>query len=181
MQRRRTALARQLIDPRDDVVVIVWVSGHFSQGIVCPPIWRQVDVTNYPALIERVKQLWQQSLTDNQIAQILNDEGFQSARKKRFTGLIVLKIRRKQGWDSAFQAHRGAEKINGMWTIQGLAKKLGVNVFWFYRQIRNGSLCEPDLVRQPQGNYLICDNEQTIARIQQAAQQIRKSPVKSLA
>ena len=167
------------IAPDQVQVRIVWVSGHFSEGIVYPPIWRQVEVTNYPAILERIEQMWQQSMTDNQIAQVLNDEGFQSARNKTFTSCIVFKIRHQQGWASPLHAHRGAEKIDGMWTIQGLAKKLGVKVYWFYNRMRTGFLSEPDLVRQPQGNYLIRDDEQLMARLQKAVQQTRKSPLKS--
>ena len=166
------------IAPDQVHIKIVWISGHFSEKVVCPPIWRQVDVSNYSAILERIKQLWQKSLTDDQIAQILNDEGFHSARKKQFTGLIVLKIRHQQGWKSALYQHRGAEKIDGMWTIQGLSKKLGVPVHWFYNRIRDGFLHEPDLIRQPQGNYLILDDEQLMLKLQEAVQQTRKSPSK---
>lgn len=160
-------------------VKIVWVSGHFSQGIVCPPIWRQVDGTHYPAILERIEQLWQAGLTDKQIAAALNEAGFHSARNLNFTPFTVLKIRRQQGWGSALSQHRGAEKVDGMWTIQALAKQLGVKVCWFYNRIRNGFLSEPDLVRQPQGNYLIRDDEHLIERLKQEVQRTRQSPVKS--
>lgn len=167
------------IAPDQVQVKIVWVSGHFSQDIVYPPIWRQVEVTNYPVILKRIEQLWQQSMTDNQIATVLNEEGFRSARNKSFTGLIVLKIRHQQGWASALHKHRGADKINGMWTIQGLAKKLGVKVHWFYNRMRSGFLSEPDLVRQPQGNYLIRDDEQLMARLQKAVNQTHEPLAKS--
>lgn len=178
----RSLIARVIltrIAPDQVEVKVVWVSGHFSQGIVCPPTWRQVDVTNYPAILERIEQLWQTGLTDKQIAVALNEEGFHSARNLSFTPLIVLKIRHQQGWGSVLSQHRGAEKINGMWTIQALAKQFGVKVCWFYNRIRNGFLSEPDLVRQPQGNYLIRDDEHLMARLKQEVQRTRRSPVKS--
>ena len=178
----RSLIARVIltrIAPDQVQVKIVWVSGHFSQGIVYPPIWRQVDVTNYPAILERIEQLWQDGLTDKQIAVVLNEEGFHSARNLKFTPLTVLKIRHQQGWGSALSQHRGAEKINGMWTIQALAKQLGVKVCWFYNRIRNGFLSESDLVRQPQGNYLIRDDEHLMERLKQEVQRTRQSPVKS--
>lgn len=173
----RSLIARVIltrISPDQVQVKIVWVSGHFSQGIVYPPIWRQVDVTNYSTILERIEQLWQGGLTDKQIASVLNEEGFHSARNVQFTSLSVLKIRHQQRWGSALHEHRGAEKINGMWTIQGLAKELGVKVYWFYNRIRNGFLSAPELVRQPQGNYLIRDDESLMARLQQEVQRTRQ-------
>jgi hypothetical protein len=129
--------------------------------------------------LERIEQLWKAGLTDKQIVTVLNQEGFHSARNLQFTPLTVLKIRHQQGWGSVLSQHRGAEKINGMWTIQALAKQSGVNVYWFYNRICNGFLSEPDLVRQPQGSYLIRDDEQLMARLKQEVQQTRQSPVKS--
>jgi transcriptional regulator with AAA-type ATPase domain len=157
-------------------VKLVWVSGHFSEGIVRPPIWRQADMSNYPALLERIEQLWRQSLTDEHIAQQLNEEGFQSARNQSITAHTVFKIRHQQGWDSARSQHQGAEKINDMWTVQGLAKHLGVKVYWIYNRIRNGCLSEPEFIRQPQGNYLIRDDPHLMERLYQEVQRTRRSP-----
>ena len=157
-------------------VKLVWVSGHFSEGVVRPPIWRQADMSNYPALLKRFEQLWQQNLTDEQIAQRLNEEGFQSARNRAITAHTVIKIRHQQGWSSARSQHQGAEKINDLWTVQGLAKHLGVKIYWIYNRIRNGCLSEADLIRQPQGNYLIRDDPHLMERLSQAVQRTRRSP-----
>lgn len=178
----RSLIARVIlhrIAPDQVEVKIVWVSGHFSQGIVTPPIWRQWEVTNYPEILKRIEQLWREGYTDNQIAQSLNDAGFHSARNLNFTSSSVLKIRRQQHWDSILQQHKGAEKIDGMWTIQGLAKHLGVPIHWIYNRIRNGKLSEPDLIRRPSGYYLIPDDEELMFRLGQLVKQTRPSPKSS--
>jgi DNA invertase Pin-like site-specific DNA recombinase len=178
----RSLIARVIlhrIAPDQVQVKIVWVSGHLSQGVVTPPIWRQWEVTNYPAILEQIERLWREGYTDRQIAQSLNDAGFHSARNLNFTSSSVLKIRRQQRWDSILQQHKGAEKIDGMWTIQGLAKQLGVPISWIYNRIRKGMLSEPELIRRPSGNYLIPDNEHLIERLRQAVQQTSSSPKSS--
>jgi DNA invertase Pin-like site-specific DNA recombinase len=171
-----TRVILRRIAPDQVQVKIVWVSGHFSEGIVNPPIWRHEQVTGYDAILEQIERLWREGHTDRQIAKALNDAGFRSARKLHFTNLTVLKIRQKQQWNSRVQQHKGAEKLDGMWTIQGLAMQLGVPVGWVYTRIRNGVLSEPDLVRRPSGNYLIPDDEPLMARLRQAVQQTRPSP-----
>ena len=157
-------------------IKLVWVSGHFSEGVVRPPIWRQSDMTHYPVLLERIEHLWQQGLTDEQVAQRLNEDGFQSARHQPLTAVSIFKIRHQQGWSSALSQHRGAEKINGLWTIRGLARHLGVKIYWLYNRIRNGSLSTPDLICQPQGNYLIRDDPHLLERLRQEVKRTRRSP-----
>lgn len=175
----RSLIARVILTrlaPDQVHIKLVWVSGHFSEGVVHPPIWRQSDMTHYPVLLERIEHLWQQGLTDEQVAQRLNEDGFQSARNQPLRAVSILKIRHQQGWSSALSQHRGAEKINGLWTIRGLAGHLGVKIYWLYNRIRNGSLCTPDLICQPQGNYLIRDDPHLLERLRQEVKRTRRSP-----
>jgi hypothetical protein len=145
---------------------MVWVSGHFSEGSVIPPIHRQVDVSGYECMVARIRELWQTGYTDSQIAPALTAEGFRSARRTGVLPRTVLKIRNRQRWVSRYHEHRCATKIAGMWTIHGLARELGVDRDWFYRRIACGSLREPDIVRtQPYGNYLIRDEPALIERL----------------
>lgn len=164
----------QRIAPDQVQVKIVWVSGHFSEGIVVPPIWKQVQASNYGELLDCVKQLCKQKRTDAYIARILNQEGFRTARQKEFTAHSVMQLRHHQGLKSPFQNHRGAQKVDGLWTIRGLATHLGVHISWLYNRIRNGVICESDLTRQPQGYLLIRDDESLMERLSQEVQRTRK-------
>lgn len=179
---QRKALLRSLIArvilkrvAADRVAVkIVWISGHFSEGVVIPPIHRQTDVTGYETLVARVKQLWRDGCTDEHIAETLSAEGFRSARSTRVSKATVLKIRNQHHWVSRYHQHRLAEKIDGMWTIHGLARKLKVKRDWFYNRIRSGFLSEPDVIRKPPyGNYLIRDDANLIQRLHREVQRTR--------
>jgi len=155
-------------------VKIVWVSGHFSEGVVIPPIQRQVDVTGYETMVTRLEQLWRAGYTDTQIAETLSREGLRSARRTQVSPATVLKIRNRHHWVSRYHEHRLAEKIDGLWTIHGLARELGVKCDWFYNRIRSGFLSEPDVIRKPPyGNYLIRNDANLIARLRCAVQRTR--------
>jgi DNA invertase Pin-like site-specific DNA recombinase len=165
----RSLIARvilQRLAPDRVQVKIVWVSGHFSQGMVIPPIHRQAQVSGYERMVARIRELWQAGFTDDHIAATLTTEGFYSARRQAVLPRTVLKIRNQQHWVSRYHAHRGTAKIEGLWTIHGLAHELGVDRNWFYRRLARGTLCEPDVVRrQPYGNYLIRDEPALIERL----------------
>jgi len=87
-----------------------------------------------------------------------------------------LKIRNQHHWVSRYHQHRLADKIDGLWTIHGLSRHLGVEREWFYQRIRTGTLREPDVTRKPPyGNYLIRDDAALLARLRTAVQRSRRS------
>lgn len=86
-----------------------------------------------------------------------------------------MKIRNQQHWVSRYHQHRLADKIDGMWTIHGLSRYLGVEREWFYHRIRTGTLREPDVLRKPPyGNYLIRDEAALLARLRTEVQRSRR-------
>jgi hypothetical protein len=174
----RSLIARVIVQrtAADRIAIkIVWVSGHFSQGTVIPPVVHQRHVTGYDTMVTRIGQLWHAGYTDAQIADTLSREGFRSARRPQVLARTVLKIRNQQHWVSRYHQHRLADKIDGMWTIHGLSRHLGVERECFYHRIRTGTLGEPDVIRKPPyGNYLIRDDAALLARLRADKQQSRR-------
>jgi DNA invertase Pin-like site-specific DNA recombinase len=174
----RSLIARVIVQrtAADRIAIkIVWVSGHFSQGTVIPPVVHQRHVTGYDTMVARIGQLWHAGYTDSQIADTLSREGFRSARRPQVLARTVLKIRNQQHWVSRYHQHRLADKIDDMWTIHGLSRHLGVEREWFYHRIRTGTLGEPDVIRKPPyGNYLIRDDVALLARLRADMQQSRR-------
>jgi len=174
----RKALLRSLISQviatrtaADRVAVkIVWVSGHFSEGLVIPPVLSLRQVTGYDAMVERTQQLWSAGYTDEQIAQTLSVEGFRSTRRDHVLARTVLRIRHQHQWVSRFHQPRLADKIDDMWTLHGLSRHLDVPRTWFYHRIRAGFLREPDVIRKPPyGNYLVRDDADLLTRLRAEA------------
>jgi DNA invertase Pin-like site-specific DNA recombinase len=156
-------------------VKIVWVSGHFSVATTTPPIHRQTDVSRYAEMVARIHDLWEQGQNDAGIAATLTAEGFHAARTAHVTPATVLKIRNRQQWVSNYHKHRMADKVDGLWTVHGLCRELGIDKDWLYRRIYSGALCAPDVVRKPPyGNYLIRPESALIERLRQEAQLLQQ-------
>lgn len=161
-------------------VKIVWVSGHFSIEYLTPPIHRQANVSRYDEMVNRVHELWQNGYKDADIAAILTQEGFHSARSTKVSQATVLKIRNQNQWVSNYHLHRLADKIDGLWTIHGLSKELGIDRNWFYRRIYCGELKEPEVVRKPPyGNYLIPDDPGLVERLRKEVESLLAKRAKS--
>ncbi|HYQ92958.1 MAG TPA: recombinase family protein [Candidatus Competibacteraceae bacterium] len=179
----RSLIARVILTrvaPDRVQVKIVWVSGHFSEGVVIPPIHRQAELTGYDQLLLRIHELWQAGCTDTQIAHTLSAQGVRSARNPHLSATTVLNIRNQQHWLSRYHQYRRATKIEGRWTVQGLAKELGVDRNWLYRRLASGRLSPPEAIRwPPYGNYLIQDDPALIERLHREAQPMRRAPRQS--
>jgi DNA invertase Pin-like site-specific DNA recombinase len=182
---QRKALLRSLISqvvvkrpvPDRVEVKIIWVSGHFSEGVVIPPVLHQRHVTGYDTMVECIGQLWSQGYTDDQIAETLSAQGFRSARRDHVLPKTVLRIRKQRHWVSRHHQHRLADQIDGMWTIHGLSNHLGVGRDWFYTRIRSGFLRAPDVIRKPPyGNYLIRDDAELLERLRAEVKRTRRNP-----
>ncbi len=146
------------LDPGRVEVRIVGVSGHYSRREVQVPIQREADLTNYAALTERVRELFEQRLTDAQIAATLTQEGFRSARRNAISPSKVFKIRLANRWLKPYTADRQAAQVNGQWTTKSLAARLEVGVPAILRLIYKRTIPQEHVHRAADsGVYLIDD------------------------
>jgi DNA invertase Pin-like site-specific DNA recombinase len=161
------SLIRQVIitRPLPDTIEakVVWVSGALTPLTVHPPLLRQADMGNYEAFVERVLTLGAEGYQDREIAERLTAEGFRSARRDRVTADVVGTIRRARGQISLTEQFRTQAKIDGQWTVFGLAQALGVHRNWLYARIRKGTL--PATRHAVIGHYLIPDEPELLASL----------------
>jgi hypothetical protein len=113
------------LKPDSIEVRIVWVSGAVSTLVVHPFIHRMVEVEGYSHLVERVLDLSAQGYTAAQIVLQLSREGFRSARRRDISAAVVVAVRAQAGEMSALKRLSKQEKIEGLWTVRGLARQLG--------------------------------------------------------
>jgi DNA invertase Pin-like site-specific DNA recombinase len=157
---RRTILSRPQSESTE--IRIVWISGAVSTLSVSQPLRRVRDLSNYEEMVERILALVAEGYTDAKIARTLTEEGFRAVRSKE--GIprgFVRDVRRERGISSVFETLKGREKLEGSWTVLGLAKEIGVSHNRIYRLIHNGTLAAE---RHPTtGRYLITDDSELIA------------------
>jgi len=147
---------------------IVWVSGHYSVEEAWQPTRWLRDLPNYDEMVERIKLLWQQDLTDTQIATQLTEEGFRSAHSKVVTPATVGKIRLKHDWRCPPSRYRPQLDIEGYLTVAQLATHLGVYRQWIYERIHNEQIDPRDVIQHPKYNaFLIRDDPDLIEQLRQ--------------
>jgi len=142
---------------------VVWVSSAVTSLTVHPPILRQSDMGEYEQFVARVLALGAEGHQDGEIAERLTEAGFRSARRNRITADLVGQIRRARGQISLTEQFKTQAKIDGHWTVFGLAQELDVHRNWLYARIRKGTL---PATRHPViGHYLIPDDPELLASL----------------
>jgi DNA invertase Pin-like site-specific DNA recombinase len=142
---------------------VVWLSGAVTPLEVHPPILRQSDVHGYAQFVERVLALGSAGYQDREIAYRLTAEGFRGARSPRISRALVGEVRRARGQISLTEQFRTQAKLEGQWTVFGLAQELAVHRNWLYTRIRNGTL--PATRHPVLGHYLIPDTPEIMTSL----------------
>jgi hypothetical protein len=157
---RRTVLSRPQAESTE--IRIVWISGAVSTLSVSQLLPRVRDLSDYEVMVERILALSAEGYPDAQIARRLTEEGFRAARSKE--GIprgFVADVRRERGISSVFETLRSREKLEGRWTVRGLAKELEVSPNRIYKLIKSGVLATE---RHPKTrNHLVADDPELIA------------------
>jgi hypothetical protein len=149
---------------------VVWVSGHYTAVMTRPPIHREVEVSGYQQMVERVEQLWRGGWdNDAAIAAQLSLEGFHSARSQGVTARAVQKLRLRQGWHTTQHRSKSSECVEGWLTARGLAAKLGVERTWVYKRLYAEVIEARYVHRRPHSQvWLIKDDPKLLADLKQS-------------
>ncbi len=159
---RRVVLTKP--QPDTVVVTVVWVSGAMTPLTVRPPLNRTANLGEYDRLVARLGELCAVGYQDGAIARQLTAEGFRSAHHDHVPTTLVTRLRRQQGFPSLTTQFRHQERIDGQWTVWGLARALHVDRDWLYARIKDGTL---PATRHPViGHYLIPDDAAVLAQLQ---------------
>ncbi len=157
---RRTVLSRPQSESTE--IRLVWISGAVSTLSVNQPLRRVQDLPDYEEMVQKILALVAEGHTDAKIARRLTEEGFRAARSRE--GIprgFVRDVRRERGISSPYETLKGREKLEGSWTVLGLARELGVSRDRIYKLIESGALATE---RHPQtGRHLVADDPELIA------------------
>lgn len=122
-------------------VAITWVGGHQTTGQAVRPVARLDQLSYYPALLARVTELAGAGRTTQQIADVLNAEGFRPPKRtSRFTGQQVRTLISRRGLRSQ---RKGRPAVltglaPGQWSVTSLSAELGMPTASIYNWIYRG-------------------------------------------
>jgi len=115
-------------DSEKVTVDITWVGGHISTGLMIRPVARLEQLSYYPELCERVRDLAGQAYSAHRIAEQLDEEGFKPPKRfERFGKHSVYEILNRLGISRRKTKARYAKPLkDSEWYIPDLARELKV-------------------------------------------------------
>jgi hypothetical protein len=158
---RRVVVTRPAPDTLE--VKVVWISGAVTPLTLHPSLQHKEDSSTYEACVARILDLGAAGYQDREIARRLTAEGFRSARRPTLSADVVAQIRRDRGQISLTEQFKTQAKIDGQWTVYGLAQELAVHRKWLYARIRTGRI--PATRHPVLRHYLIPDDPALLATL----------------
>jgi hypothetical protein len=158
---RRVILTRP--QPDEIEAQILWVSGAMTRLSIRPPVQLTRELRDDEQLLARLRTLSEQGYHDGETAAHLTAEGFRSARSPTVLPSLVKRLGHAAGLVSLTAQFRSQEKMEGCWTIWGLARALHVDRNCLYAKIHEGTL--PAQRHPVIGQYLIPDDPEVFQRL----------------
>jgi DNA invertase Pin-like site-specific DNA recombinase len=185
----RQAIVRQLLDRvivtvLDDTekvnVELHWAGGHRTGTRLIRPVARLEQLSYYPQLTKRVRELYQQGLPARVIAQRLNTEGWRPAkRRETFNRVMVRSLLSRLGLKTgtAKQQHTcGIARKPNEWTLKQLAGKLEMSESTLYVWLHRGKLNARQVKGLTRTVWLVHADRQELARLRQLRAELRVWP-----
>lgn len=121
-------------------VVVTWAGGSHTEHMVIRPIAKLEQLSYYPQLCERVRELKAQGLDAAGIAEQLNIEGYRPPkRRKDFGREGVRELMRRLGLCTSRTSSKRTENLDEHhWTLPELAQALGMPCVTLYNWVRRG-------------------------------------------
>lgn len=132
-----------------------------------PVLHRTTQLGNHDELVTRILKLAAEGYRDTEIARHLTKERFRSARLPYVSRSLVEKIRTKHGQPSLTRSQHSCEKIDGCWSVPGLARRLGTSESWLRGKIAEGTI--PARRHPTTKRWLIEDDPALLSRMEKLA------------
>jgi hypothetical protein len=117
-------------------------------------------------MIACIHRLWQQQVSDEEIAARLTTQGFHSAKSALVSAHTVQRVRSQHGWHRPTNAP--VEAPEGYLKIAEVAQRLEVKPMWVYQPIRSGKIDPQWVPQHPQRKViLIRDSLELIDHLRQ--------------
>jgi DNA invertase Pin-like site-specific DNA recombinase len=153
-------------------VTIGWAGGHTTRGQTIRPVARLAQLSCYPQLLERVRQLAEQGHRARAIANRLHAEGFRPAKGHQRIGVsAITQLLHQLGCPRAVTRDRivpppGEEPGPDEWWLDDLAAELAMPPITLHSWIRRGWVRARQESRRPY-RWIIRANDHQLAELHQ--------------
>jgi DNA invertase Pin-like site-specific DNA recombinase len=147
-------------------VTIGWAGGRTTRGQTIRPVARLDQLSSYPQLLERVRQLAEQGHRARAIANRLHAEGFRPAKGRQRIGIsAITQLLHRLGYPRAFSRQRiipppGEEPGRHEWWLDDLAAELAMPPITLHSWIRRGWVHARQESRRPHRWIIHADGDQ---------------------
>jgi len=147
-------------------VEITWAGGHTTRGQTVRPVARLAQLSSYPQLVERVRQLAEQGHRAQAIARRLHAEGFRPAKGRQRIGVsAITQLLHQLGCPRAFTRDRivpppGEEPGSDEWWLDDLAAELAMPPITLHSWLRRGWVSARQESRRPYRWIIHADGHQ---------------------
>jgi DNA invertase Pin-like site-specific DNA recombinase len=153
-------------------VQITWAGGRTTGGQTIRPVARLGQLSSYPRLVERVRQLAEQGHRAQAIANRLHAEGFRPAKGRQRIGVsAITQLLHQLGYPRAFTRDRitpppGEEPGPHEWWLDDLAAELAMPPITLHSWIRRGWVHARQESRRPY-RWIIHADPRQLAELRQ--------------
>jgi hypothetical protein len=184
----RQAILRQMLErvvvtvhERSEQVTVDchWAGGHVTRTALIRPVARLEQLSRYRDLLARVAALHGEGQKAPAIAAVLNAEGWSPPKRRGdFSAEMVRDLLYRQGlkWRSNNRARRTVVATAHEWTLQALARHLGIPKPTLYAWLRQGVISGRLATGIGKSVWMIRADAADIARMRTRRQATRRSP-----
>ena len=162
-------------------VEIHWVGGHVTHVHLNRPVAKLEQLSDYEGLKNRAEQLRDKNKSFEEIAQILNQEGWRPAKRESFNKGMIRTLLVRKGLNSGRKTRSSQiDRMQNEWTIWELSQETNIPEPTLYKWLRKGMLTARKCETSHQGVWLIMADAQEVKRLQDLKNQPKKWVYRSL-
>ena len=160
-------------------VQIHWAGGHRTKAELLRPVARLDQLSYYPELMERVRQLHAEGCRATAIAERLNDEGWRPPKRRdtfnsAMTGELLSRLGLRVNHRRA--ARENVKLPRGSWFLADLARHLGMPDITLYNWLTKGLVTGRRLSDRPGSPWIIEADKAELKRLRELRQAPRRRP-----
>ena len=152
-------------------VMIFWQGGSCTQADIIRPVAKWTQLSYFPKLCQRLRQLAQAGLTTGEIARVLNQEGFRPPKRSQtLSSDAIQSLMRSLGLVASRRQPTQEILTDAEWWLPDLARKLGMPSATLYGWVRRGWVNARQESHSPH-RWIIWADDGEVTRLQEHRQQ----------